>query len=482
MKHNSISKYKFYLLMIILDVSLIPQTGFSWGGSHRYPIDRVLVREILLTENYVFCGTNIFGLFVFDRRTETWSNYCEGNGFLRDGIIKIEKKGQDVYVTLIDGIVRFDLTNGRHEVKKESYKYSTPSYSLKIGNKTYTVVADSIISSVGDKKKVYHPPVLPPLYAQIPEEYRYGYFFSHPIIYENKIYFAYNFRGEYDSSTRGVGSFDINNNSFNFYGSEIFKRGDVTDCFIHNSSIIFSTASFVYEGDTRRAVGFVEFSPADSSFKIWNELSFPGDSLAIFDLEQDSLECWIGTDRGVFRIDRKTNNCIQYGIRKGVIPRNGINVYSHYGRHRVNYAKNLINPYPVVDELNKCDTVEILRTFMGWCEIKAPVKITGFVWSADVEKVIEPPGGKGYKKIVLKTVRTNKDKIKIKHRSKHEAADLIVLDVWDKPREDEYTIFGESVSLSDTVGGKKPTGWYRTIIPTAWIHIGDLTFCLEEIE
>jgi len=474
MKYIFIDKYRFQIFMVVLNIFLIPQIGFSWG-ERKHPIDEVLVQEILLTENYVFCGTdaswgtNDFGLFVFDRRTETWSNYCKGNNFPSNKIKKIERKGKIVYVRTWSNsgpIVRFDLNTGEYEtVKKGSFKFGTPGFNLKIGEKNYNFVLDSIVVSSNNKEEVYRPSTPPPQYSQTPEVLRKGYSFSHPIFYENKIYFAYNFHEFYESCTKGIGSFDLSDNSFNFYPSKILKGGDITDCFIHNSSIIFSTASFVYEANAGRAVGFIEFSPADSSFKIWNEFPFPSDSLAIFGLEQDSLEYWMGTDRGVFRINKKTGECIHYGITKGLMPRDGRNVYSFYD-------SNPLIQYPVVAELNKCDTAEILGVLNGWCEIKAPAKIKGLVSSSDVAEEIAPSGRKNPRKVRLKT---DKGRIEVKIRSSEESNNLLVLGGWENPPEDEYICVGGS-------GSKNLIEWYRIIIPTAWIKMDNLTFSLEEIK
>jgi len=460
--------------MFVLNIFFIPQILFSWG-ENKHPIDEVLVQEILLTEDYVFCGTdaswgtNKFGLFVFDRRTETWSNYCKGNDFPSNKIKNIERKGENVYVRTWSNsgpIVRFDLNIGEHEkVKKGSFKFSTPGFNLKIGEKNYNFVFDSIVVSSNNKEEVYHPSSHPPQYTKTPEKLRKGYYFSHPIFYENKIYFAYNFLGYYDSYTPGIGSFNISDNSFNFYPSNTLKIGDITDCFIYNSSIIFSTAKFVYEANAGEAVGFVEFSLADSSFKIWNELPLPSDSLAIFGLEQDSLEYWIGTDKGVFRINKKTGECIHYGIRKGLMPRDGINVHSFYDSHP-------FNKYPVVAELNKCDTAEILGVLNGWCEIKAPTGIKGLVSSSDVAEEIAPSDRKHPRKVRLKT---DKGRIEVKISSSDESNNLLVLGGRENPPKDEYICVGGA-------GSKNLIEWYRIIIPTAWIKMDNLTFSLEEIK
>ena len=52
---------------------------------------------------------------------------------------------------------------------------------------------------------------------------------------------------------------------------------------------------------------------------------------------------------------------------------------------------------------------------------------------------------------------------------------MLVLNIWENPIEDEYTVVGRS-------GKKNLIKWYRIRIPTAWINIDDILFSLEEIE
>ena len=68
---------RFYFFIAVV---LSPTICLSWGES-KHSITELLIKKVYLDKNYVFCGsdahwgTNVFGVFVFDRRTETWTNY-----------------------------------------------------------------------------------------------------------------------------------------------------------------------------------------------------------------------------------------------------------------------------------------------------------------------------------------------------------------------------------------------------------------------
>lgn len=80
--HNKIT-HKFIVVFAVL---VSPILVFPWGES-MHPISEILIHHIVLTEDYVFCGsdaswgTNEFGLFVFDRKGNTWKNHSKGNEF-----------------------------------------------------------------------------------------------------------------------------------------------------------------------------------------------------------------------------------------------------------------------------------------------------------------------------------------------------------------------------------------------------------------
>lgn len=449
---------------------LIPRDASPWAEV-RHPIEEVLVRRLLLDKNYVFCGTdaswgtNSFGLFVFDRKTDMWRNYpsAKASPSPSTGVKSIERKGNYVDVQFRRGMIRFDLDAGTaYTDETKHFKRRSPTVLVvDAGNKTYTFEPDSITISVihapGIQKTISLPGVSVPIHPGTKAPLKY-YAFSEPIIFENKAFFAYNAKGLTDISL-GLGCVALNDTVFHFYPSNIFK-GQVTGAFIYNSSIVFSTAHFVYEGNAGPAAGFVQFLPADSSFQIWDELPLPDYPLAIFSLSQDSLEYWIGTDRGVFRIDKKTNKCIHYGITKGVMPRDGVNVYAGIGRDDGK------TEYPVAAELNKGETVEVLFIYNGWCKIQAPRQITGYVSSSDVRW----PNDRERPEIVQL-----EPEAVIRTEASEDANALLRFGTWRGSPDSGYVVIG-----STRRGGS--VEWCRILIPTAWIYLNHMNFSFGEIK
>ena len=463
---KSLLKFVAFALLCLL----IPQDASPWAEV-RHPIEEVLVQRLLLDENYVFCGTdaswgtNSFGLFVFDRRTETWRNYpsVKASPSPSSSVKSIERTGKYVDVQFRGGMIRFDLDAGTAHTDETKYFQGRSQTALAVhaGNKTYTFGPDSITISVihapGVQRTISLPGVSAPTHPVTEAPLKY-YAFSEPIIYENKVFFAYNAEGPGDISL-GLGCVALDDTIFHFYPSNIFK-GRVTGAFIHNSSIIFSTAHFVYEGNAGPAAGFVQFSPADSSFQIWDELPLPDHPLAIFSLKQDTVEYWIGTDRGVFRIDKKTNKCIHYGITKGVIPRDGVNVYAGIGRDDGK------TEYPVAAELNKGETVEVLFIYNAWCNIKAPKQITGYV---SISHVISPHDQERPEIVQLQP------RAVVKAEASEDANALVRFGAWRGSPESGYVVVG-------TAGRGGSVEWYRILIPTAWIYLNHMAFSFGEIE
>ena len=461
------NKHKLYI--VILMILLTSNPSFPWGES-KHSIEEVLIHTIHLDKDYVFCGsdaswgTNVFGLFVFDRKNETWTNYSAGNGFPSNYVKGFEKQGESLNVYFWQGILRFSLNNMNYEKVGNYYGGATPHDNiLKIGNKTYQIFSDTIVVNDEKKKTVYTPSA--ELYTKIKANPLDKYIFTHPVFLNNKLYFAYNFSEEYGSSTIGIGSFELRNNSFHFYPSAIFRGFSASTSFIHNSSIIFPTASFPYEGNAGPAVGFVEFSLIDSSFKIWHELPLPDYSLAIFCIKEDSLEYWIGTDKGIFRIAKKSRECIHYGIEKGVMPKDGINMYCCFGDLEGK------NQYPVVAELAKGDPVDLLGIYNAWCEIIASCEIRGWVSKSDVKEVIETTGtGKFPKKVKLKS------DTKVKVHSSNDVNNLVVFEpVSNPPCEYGYDVVA-------VAGRNEVFRWYQIRIPNAWIYRDDIIFSISEIK
>jgi hypothetical protein len=103
-------------LCFLIGAILIPATCLSWEES-KHPITELLIQRVYVDTNYVFCGSdaywgsNVFGLFVFDRRTETWFNYPE----LKQ-VKNIEREGDFVYVIPYHGpTLRFNRYDRSYE-------------------------------------------------------------------------------------------------------------------------------------------------------------------------------------------------------------------------------------------------------------------------------------------------------------------------------------------------------------------------------
>ncbi len=469
-----VSRYFF----VILGLCLTPAVCFAWAES-KHPIDELLIHELYLDSNYVFCGsaaswgTNIFGLFVFDRRRETWTNYSVANGFPSNKVFEIERRGDFVYVTSWKGVVRFNRHDGSFEVVDREYhrgRHLPLEFTLTIQGLDYRISGDSVIVHDGRASCLYVPSsaeIPPPRYPKFARAFR----FTHPIVHQGKIFLAYVWTYEHSYETGGMASFDLGDRSFHFYPTDIFRSEDVTGSFLWDSSIILSTAEFVYEANARPAVGFVCFSPSDSSFSLWDELSLPEEPLALFQVEQDEKEFWIGTHKGVFRIDKRTGKCIHYQIKSGLIPKDGTNVFSSCGN------LNERNESPLVAELDKGERVELIGVYKAWCEIPAPTDIVGFVAGLDVEQVVgsaEPPHPRF---VQLKSVRNRT--IEIKSASRRESTTLAAFDSRNPPKS-QYELVGERDKRSPD--GTMLVKWYKIRLPTAWVHRDRMTYCLGETQ
>ena len=205
--------------------------------------------------------------------------------------------------------------------------------------------------------------------------------FSYPVVYENKIYMPYDLGLAVTSTyTEGIGVFDIAEKTFHFYGSGIF-RGTVTGGFVYDSLIIFPTARFLYEANARPAAGFVAFNLTNSTFSEWKELPLPDKPLAIFQVAQDEREYWLGTDKGIFRITKKTHKSAHYQITKGIVSKDSTNVhYSCGGLLKENSSE-------LVTKLEKGKEVEIVAVLNQWCEISVPKEIADRVEGKHIETV-----------------------------------------------------------------------------------------------
>jgi hypothetical protein len=437
-------------------------SAFPWEEPSHSP-EEVLVHRLLLDENYVLCGTdahwgsNTFGLFVFDRRTETWTNYPLVGGRLSASskVKSIDKKGDHANVRFARGLIRFDLNTGEVQVGPEvTFKQQSPTTdTVKINDREYIFCSDSIVVSEGTEKRTYSPVTSTLTDPNTGKPLKHTVFCS-PIAYGDRIYFGY----ISDFWTVGLGSFGLEDTTFHFYPSNIFK-GQTTSAFIRGSSIIFATAEFRFEGNAGPAAGLVQFTPSETTFSIWRELPLPEYPIAILCLEQDTSEYWLGTDKGVFRMDKKTNVSTHYGITKGIIARDGVNVYGCLGDPGM-------NQYPVVAELNKGESVELLKVYHGWCEINAPVEIRGHVSISDVSEVHSEERPLTVKVEPEAVVRVN---------TRPDSNVLVRFNRFGNPPEDEYQVMG----WSGQVGSER---WYTIIMPTAWVHKDDLTFSMGEVE
>lgn len=248
--------------IVLISLLLSPRISFSWAETE-HSISELLIHHVYVDSNYVFCGsgaswgTNVYGLFVFDRRTEAWINYPK-----LKPIREIKLEGEFVYVILERGkTFQFDRDTLLYQEVEKRRPPWIKEFSVNIDEMMCRVHSDSIILTNDTIEEVYIP---------VPKERpRVGSslspIFSHPVVYGTKIYMAYDFIYEYTIGTGGVATFDIEDKTFNFYPSMAFK-GRATGSLIFDSLIVFPTANFVYESNAILAAGFVSFNPADSTF------------------------------------------------------------------------------------------------------------------------------------------------------------------------------------------------------------------------
>lgn len=474
---KAMSTLLYKLIIIFFIIFLTPETAFTWG-ERKHSMDEVLIHRLVLTDDYVFCGSfaswgsNAYGLFIFDRKTETWKNYSKGNGFPSNSIKGIKREGQYVFVKLhppIKKFARFNLKSCKYKIVDTGiFKSLLPKNALKIDNKIYKFVNDSIIIYNGEREKVYSFSKQHPFAIETKKGRTVKFIFSHPIKYNNKIYFAYTYYsdGGPSSYAKGIGSFDIKEGYFNLYPSDIFNGGNISGCFIHGNSIIFTTAKFPYEANTFPAVGFVKFSLYDYNFEIWEELNLSSDPLAILSFGEDELEYWVGTDKGVFRVDKKNREYIHYGIRRGVIPKDSINVYSSFDRPL--NSKH----FPIIARMNKGDTIYLIGMYNGFLEIKPPLDIIGYVHESDVIFIKNSLKDSNYANIILK-YKNNIPEVKLS--PDFESKNMLRQDRSGISYDREYIV-------SNTIIDENEEKWYKIKIPTAWIHSYDMVFLFEEIK
>lgn len=466
------NRLKFCLALALI---LAPRICFSWGEG-KHPISELLIHHVYLDSNYVFCGSdaswgsNAFGLFVFDRKTESWTNYStvrEGHPKRFRQVKEIERDGDFVLVTVHGDIaLRFDTRNGSCEQTKGVHIPFIRDFPLSIDGVEYRIHFDSVIVQEDSDNEVHVAPVEQALkvrsYPYEPEPPH--LILSHPVPHDGRIYMPFDLCGDVmNISTKGIVIFDIDDKTFRFFPSDIFQ-GTVMGGFARDSSIIFYTAKLPYEANAQPASGFVKFDPADFTFSLWAESPLPEEPLAIFDVAQDDKEYWIGTDKGVFRIDKKTKGVKQYQIAWGIVSKDMAWVHSACGSFER-------NPFPVVAELDRGRDVDILAVWNGWCEIKSPRNIAGFVEGKYVEGVTLSEDSD---QICKFKPLDNKERIPVRVSDESDAELMVELDA-NSSREHEYTVIARIQKRNQPV-------WYKIKLPTAWINMDDLVFQLGEVE
>lgn len=464
-----------FTMCLIGVCALAPAICFSWGEG-KHPISELLIHHVYLDSNCIFCGSdaawgsNVFGLFVFDRSTESWTNYpaVEGPGGRNvRKVVNIEREEDSVYVTFDKGsTLRFDRRSGLLEKAAKRKWYFIRDFTLDVDGEDYRIYWDSVI--VGNEPNVE---AYTPASESIPIPTGTDYepkasklTFSHPVVFQKKIYMAYDLqRYQVAYQTEGLAIFDPAQRRFHFHQNDFFE-GTITGSFVYDDLIVLSTARFRYEANAGPAAGFVAFDPTKSTFSQWKESPLPEEPLAILDIAQDDKEYWIGTDKGVFRIDKKTEGVKQYQIAWGVVSKDVAWVHSACGFFQK-------NSFPVVAELDRGRDVDIVAVWSGWCEIKSPRNIAGFVEGKYVEGVTL---GKDGDQICRFSPLGRKERIAVRVSDEPDAELMVELDA-NSSREYEYTVVARVQKRNQPV-------WYKIKLPTAWINMDDLVFQLGEAD
>lgn len=394
-------------------IVLIPHLGFSWGEGKNF-IDDVEIYTIYFDSNYVFCGTNTdwganqYGLFIFDRRTGQWKNYSQANSILSNDIVAITKIDSFVDVTARIGKLRFKLPSLDYEIVDSTHHRAYRHFydSVVIDNKIYEIALDSVIVREGTRHVTIGV-------FKKPEDY--GKYFGGPII---------------------------------------------TDCFLYDSTVILATAFQVYESNVAPASGFLELSPQDLSVKPWTKIKLSEKPLALLCVEQDEKELWIGTNRGVYRIEKENMRKTHYNITKGIVVAETLLVYSDQREKP-----------PIIYEYYRGDSVKILGEQEFKIEIELPATFTGYLSEDYVKKEIDSPKRGGI--VTIKDMNDLKDwgyVIVIK-----DSAD------WNSETVAEFHYY--YVPNKEFVFSSKHDNWYHVTIPnTGWVPMKGLIFHMDKVE
>ncbi|MCK4328590.1 hypothetical protein KAX02_01985 [candidate division WOR-3 bacterium] len=451
---------------------LIPASSFCWGES-KHSIDEVLIQRMYLDTNYVFCGcraywgTNKYGLFVFDRRTEEWKNY-RGFGLQ---VEKIIKSGNNVIIKFSDPGIRYvksNLVDGSWiGCKKPIEEKKLFQWEIETNGIKYGVSADSITIMEDEYETVYRPnpeQIPPPRGIESFVQIQPNLFLIHPISLGTKIYSAFAVNHEMHTIAKGVTAFDINNKSFEFFLSDLVVG--CTGSFVGDSCIIFPTAFFGYEINAQPAVGFVSFDPKNLTFSKWNGANLPEEPLALFCVEQDEREYWIGTDKGVFRTNKATGRCIHYNIVGGTVVKDSTPVHAGCGNFGENYT-------PIAYFLNKGDEVELIGELNEWCEIKSLVQVTGWVVEKCIKKKIFQDGVLSHVKLGMEYWATIWSE-----PNRKSLPPLAILEI-KKGKEPKYKVIKKFVK---TFENGQEEHWYALRLSTAWVNLNKLLYKFGEVE
>jgi len=409
---NNCMKRKIARSLLCMIIILTPCLGFSWGEGKNF-IDDVEIYSICLDSNYVFCGTNAdwganrYGLFILNRKTGQWQNYSEANSILSNDIVTITKIDSFVDVAARIGKLRFKLPSLDYEIVDSTHHRAYRHFydSVVLDNRVYEIALDSVI--VQEDNQCVSIPV---------------------------------FRSE---------------DYTKYFGGPI-----VTDCFLYDSSVILTTAFSIYEANVAPASGFLELSPHDLSVKPWSKIKLSDEPLALLCVEQDEKELWIGTNRGVYCIEKKTGRKTHYNITKGIVVAETLKVRSDQREHS-----------PVIYEYYKGDSVKIFGEQEFSLEIALPDVYNGYLSKDYVKEEIDDP--------IRGRVAIIKDFLDLK-----DWGYLITIKAsnsWDSTTVAEFHYY--YLPSKEFVFSSKLDNWYYITIPnTGWVPINTLIFHMDKVE
>lgn len=397
-------------------VSLIPSLGFTWGEG-KNPIDHVGVYSIQIDSDYVFCGTNAdwgantYGVFLLDRKTGQWQNYSQANSRITNDIMAIAQVDSFIDVLAGIGTLRFKLPSMDYVFVDTNIGHRNLRFfrdSLAFDNRIYVAAGRSVVVKNG---------------------------------------------GQHD--TVEVFKKSENPHYRDYYGGPI-----VTDCFVYDSLVIITTATRGYEGNITAAYGFLELSPQDLTINPWSGIELSNKPLALLCVEQDDKELWIGTNRGVYCVNKNNGESTHYNITEGVVVVETLAVFSD---------KRSVPP--IIHEYYRGDTVTLLGEQEFSIEIALPQTYNGYLSSIYVKEEIDDV-------VSGRTVRI-RDMLDLKDWGY--VVTIKAADRWDSKTIAEihyyYLPAGKQFKYISKHGD-----WYFITLPnTGWVPMKDLIFHMEEV-